>query len=293
MSSFEDLYKGYAPYFKEEKQVDKFTREISLMPSTIETIDMAIFKWLEEDMNVFCDSNTGWRKVPNIWVLAERAYQVKDQKQQRDKHGIFELPVISIERTGLKKDPAFKGVAWAHIPNKNDAKGGAITVARTIQQDKTAAFANRDSNNKTKGKVNSRFNNKKVVYQTMTMPMPTYIVAEYELTLRSEYQQQMNEMLSPFITRTGQITNFFITHEGHRFEGFLEGDYGLANTVADLGEEERKYETKIPIRILGYLLGAGNNEKYPKITIRENAVEFKMPRERVIFGDQRPWETKK
>ena len=41
MSSFEELYKGYAPYFKEEKQVDDFTKEITLMPSTIETIDMA------------------------------------------------------------------------------------------------------------------------------------------------------------------------------------------------------------------------------------------------------------
>lgn len=293
MSSFEELYKGYTPYFKEEKKVDEYTKEISLMPSTIETIDMALYKWLDEKMNVFTTTNTGWKKTPTIWVLPERAYQVKEKKGLRDKNGVFELPVITLERSGLQKDPTMKGIAWAHIPNVNDAKGGALTVARTIQQEKTATFANRDSNNMTHGQVNSRFDNKKIIYQTMTMPVPTYIVATYELGLKSEYQQQMNEMLSPFITTTGQISNFFIEWEGHRFEGFLEGDYTLNNNVANLGEEERKYETTIPIKILGYLLGSGDNDNQPKITIRENAVEFKMPRERVILGDARPWENKK
>tara|TARA_R100000808_G_C2146349_1_gene154266 strand:+ start:1009 stop:1890 length:882 start_codon:yes stop_codon:yes gene_type:complete len=293
MSSFEELYKGYAPYFKEEKRLDEYTKEISLMPSTIETIDMALYKWLDEKMNVYTTTNTGWKKVPTIWVLPERAYQIKNRKELRDKNGIFELPVITLERSGLQKDPSMKGVAWANIPNINDAKGGAITVARTIQQDKTATFANRDSNNRTQGQVNSRFNNKKVVYQTMTMPMPTYVVANYELGLKSEYQQQMNEMLSPFITTTGQINNFFVEWEGHKFEGFLEGDYTLNNNVSNLGDEERKYESVLNIKVLGYLLGSGDNDSQPKITIRENAVEFKMPRERVIFGDKRPWENKK
>jgi len=293
MSSFEELYKGYAPYFKEEKRIDDFTKEITLMPSTIETIDMAIYRWLDEKMNIFATTNTGWKKVPTIWVLPERAYQVKDKKDLRDKSGVFELPVITLDRTGLEKNKEFKGVAWSHIPNVNDAKGGAITVARTIRQDKTSNFANRDSNNRTEGSINSKFNNKKIVYETMTMPMPTYIVAKYELGIKSEYQQQMNEILSPFITATGQINNFFIENEGHKFEGFLDGDYSLSNNVKDLGEEERKYETTINIRVLGYLLGAGDNEKYPKITIRENAVEFKMPRERVILGEARPWENKK
>ena len=32
-------------------------------------------------------------------------------------------------------------------------------------------------------------------------------------------------------------------------------------------------------------MGAGKNAEQPKIVRRENAVELKMPRERVIFGD--------
>ena len=45
------------------------------------------------------------------------------------------------------------------------------------------------------------------------------------------------------------------------------------------------YETSIKIKVLGYLLGEGPNRERPKITIRENAVEVKIPRERVILGD--------
>ena len=57
------------------------------------------------------------------------------------------------------------------------------------------------------------------------------------------------------------------------------------NNLAGLGEEERKYETKIDIKVLGYLLGEGKNQETPKMVITENAVEVKIPREKVILGD--------
>ena len=39
----------------------------------------------------------------------------------------------------------------------------------------------------------------------------------------AEYQQQLNEMFySLYITKTGQINNFFIHADGHKFEGFIQ-----------------------------------------------------------------------
>ena len=69
------------------------------------------------------------------------------------------------------------------------------------------------------------------------------------------------------------------------FEGFIQGDFGQSSNVAQLNEEERMYETSIKIKVLGYLIGEGPNRERPKLTLRENAVEVKIPRERVIFGD--------
>ena len=270
-------------------------KEVSFMPSTIETIDTAFLNYINDTLNISVTTNKGFKKVPVIWVSAERALQIKRDKGLRDDKGILKLPMLTIERKSMKKDPSMKGVAWAHIPETNDRKGGALVVARRIQQEKTSNFLNADSA-RLEGSMSAadvgvgqqNFPSKnpgKVVYETVSMPIPTYIVVDYAVTVRTEYQQQINEIITPFITKTGQINNFFIEHEGHRFEGFIQGDFGQSSNVASLGEEERMYEVPITIKILGYLIGEGPNRERPKITIRENAVEVKIPRERVIMGD--------
>ena len=285
--SKKDLYKGYRPYFPgEETPKDVPLKDITFMPSTIETIDFALYDWLNEDLNIFCNTNEGWRKVPIIWSMPERSFQIKDNKDLRNADGIFTLPVISVERNSLIKDPNMKGVAWAHIPRRNDAKGGAISVARRIQQPKTSNFANATAQQRF-NQPTYPFNNQKIVYETMSMPVPTYVVANYSLTINTEYQQQMNEIFTPFITTTGQINNFFITRDGHKFEGFIEGDFNLENNIANLGEEERSFKTVVNLKILGYLIGTGKNDNQPKITVRESAAEFQFTNERTMVGDKK------
>ena len=38
-------------------------------------------------------------------------------------------------------------------------------------------------------------------------------------------QQQMNTMIQPFITRTGNISGFIFGKDNHKFEGFIEQDF--------------------------------------------------------------------
>ncbi len=52
-----------------------------------------------------------------------------------------------------------------------------------------------------------------------------------------------------------------------------------------MGEEERTYVTDVNLKVLGYLMGEGSNDKKPKITVTQNFVDVKIPRERVIVGD--------
>jgi len=281
--------------YTEIDNADNMLREVNIMPSTVETVDRAFFDYVNNKLNISSNTNKGFEKVPVFWVSAERAHQIKRDKGMRDSSGALRLPIITVERKGMRKDPNMKGVAWAHIPEKNDERGGSVVVARRIKQDKTSNFLNADSYRKKgslssatvgEGQLNFPFKNPgKVVYETITMPLPTYIVVDYSVVIRSEYQQQANDIVTPFITKTGQINNFFIGHEGHKFEGFVQEDFNQDSNIAQLNEEERYYETTIPIKILGYLIGEGPNRERPKITIRENAVEVKIPREQVIFGD--------
>lgn len=269
-------------------------KEITLQPSTIELVDRAFLDYVDKTLNISATTNQGWRKVPLIWVSAERSSQSKNNVYHDDTKTII-LPAITIERTAVVKDPTRKGPAWAHIPPYNDEKGGSITVARRINQYTTSKFANADAARKWgslksepnvgHGQLNFPRKNEKVVYETITMPMPTYINVTYQLKIETEYQQQMNEILTPFVTKTGQINNFIMRIDGHMFEGFMPQDFTLNNNVSNLGENERKFETSIDIRVLAYLMGEDKNSDYPKITIRENPVELVIVRESVVFGD--------
>ena len=79
MSSRKEKYDGFRPYFKEGEE-DKGSvplKEVQFMPSTIETIDFALYDWLNEDLEVFCTTNEGWKRVPLIWSMPERSFQIK------------------------------------------------------------------------------------------------------------------------------------------------------------------------------------------------------------------------
>ena len=265
---------------------DPNLREELLMPSTIEDIDAAMLDYITNTLDISTRTNKGWKKVPVIWVAAERAAQIKQHKGLRDADGSIIYPVITLERNSIAKDLSDKGSIYGNIPPVNDAKKGSITVARRINQGKTGNFANASSkrlynqiNFKTKKK------NNKVVYETYTIPLPIYINVSYVVSIVTEYQQQMNDVVTPFITTPGGINYFQLRRNGHVYEGFIDSEFSANNTVDDLGEQERKFTTDINIKVLGHIIGENKNQESPKIVKRQNAVEVKIPREHVIFGD--------
>ena len=265
-------------------------KELDIQPSTIETIDRALFDYIDDELDVFCTTNKGFKKVPFFWAGAERAFQIKHDRELRDVNGWLIYPLMSIQRTGISKDLTKRGAYYAAGQNYPDNKGGSMTVARVIKQDKTANFANADSkrlilNEIGTGQNNFPRHNKKVVYEPITVPIPVYLEVTYTLTVMAEYQQQINEIITPFMTKTGAINYFVITKDNHRFEVFIDSDYTLNNNASSLLEDARGYETEINFRVIGYIMGADKNQEQPKIVRRENAVEIKIPREHVIFGD--------
>ena len=64
-----------------------------------------------------------------------------------------------------------------------------------------------------------------------------------------------------------------MTRNGHLYEAFIDQGFAQTNNVADLGEDLRMYNTDITIRVLGYLIGEGENDDRPIVKIHENVVE--------------------
>lgn len=259
-------------------------KEFPLEPSTIENIDLAMYKWLDEQLNLFTNTNNGWKKVPVIWIMGERAHQIKNNRDLRDSQGTFILPVITLERTGMNKDMNKKGVIWSALPEYNDVKGGALEIGTRIVQDKSNNFA-KATNQRKYGQPNYPNMNNKVVYETVSVPLPVYVNMSYSIEIKTQYQQQMNDLVQPFLTLTGGVNRFWIENNTHKYENFIKGDISQENKTRDLGEDERLFVSKITIETLGYLIGQGDNQNKPKIVVRETYVDVKIPRERVIVGD--------
>jgi hypothetical protein len=51
----------------------------------------------------------------------------------------------------------------------------------------------------------------------------------------------MNELLQPFIARTGQINAFVMKRNGHLYEAFIDQGFSHNNNVSNLGEEMRMF----------------------------------------------------
>jgi hypothetical protein len=254
------------------------------LPSTIENIDAALTEYLQE-LNIFCTRSDGWKKVPIIWTSAERSFQVKNNKDIRDSNGVLIKPVITIERIEVRKDLSKKGKVYAALPNINDLKGGVITIGRQMNQEKTSNFLNAQAKRHYNQRTFKTTRRKKIVYETVTIPIPVNLELIYNITLHAEYQQQINEMITPFITVPGGVNLVIIEKNKHRYEAFIESNFSNSNNLSSLSSDERKYETKVDVRVLGYLIGEDKNQEQPKVVRRQNAVEVKIPRERVVVGD--------
>ena len=267
-------------------------REFSIVNSTLEDIDLSTYEFIDKTLNLHTKTNKGMEKVPVIWTGSERAFQIKNNRDYRDSVGKLRLPLIAVERASVEKDKTFKGVVQADIPMPSDGprayRGGQFKLVSKLNQEKTRAFQAAEAKKK-KGQHHFPHESKKYVYDEFYIPLPVYVKVMYNVVLRTEYQQQMNDLITPFISRPGQLNHFVMKKDGKMFEGFIES-MDASNNLTSLGQDERKFETKVSIKVLGYVTGDGaSNEERPKIIKKETIVEIKLPRERVILEDEVPW----
>lgn len=269
-------------------------KEFSIVASSFEDIDLSLYNFVDNTLNLHTTTNKGMEKVPVLWLGSERAFQIKNNRDYRDSVGKLRLPLISIERASVEKDKTFKGNIQSHVPVTKDVREyrqGAFKLVSKLNQEKTRNYQAAEAKKK-KGQSYFPHDSKKFVYDEFYIPLPVYVKVMYNVVLRTEYQQQMNDLITPFISRPGQLNHFVMRDNGKMYEGFIE-TYDASNNLNALGQDERKFETKISIKVLGYITGDGSaNQETPKIIKKETIVEVKLPRERVILEDEIPWKKK-
>ena len=265
------------------------SRDVPRFKSELEDVDFAVFSFVDEVINAQTKTNKGFKKAPVIWSGSERAFNIKDDDVKRDTSGMIILPVISIERTSVKKDDKSRVIPYAKLDPTNDLKGGFLEINKVIQQDKTRNFARADAKRR-RGQDNFPLyrnkKNSKIVYETLTIPIPIYVTMGYKIVLRTEYQEQMNDLLTPFIRITNAHKRIILQNNSNQYEGFFEEDYAMTNNISSYDANERKYETSIGLNVFGYLIGDGKNQKQPRVVRRENPVQIRFARERIVLQDE-------
>jgi len=260
--------------------------EVGLLGSSLEDIDASMLDFLKTDLDLSVLTNQGLEKVPVIWISPERAFQIKNDKTLRDESGSLIIPLISLEREGVTKDPSRKGGFQAHLfSDRRDGRTGRFIIAKKIVQDKTrdnAVITNTRTNTEGVRQKYKPNQNKRIVVDTLSIPIPTYINVDYKITIRAEYQQHVNDLITPFITRTGQINSFVMKRNGHLYEAFIDQSISTSNNVGSMAEDERTFISTVSIKVLGYLIGNGPNSKEPIVERRQNFVDIAFPREKVI-----------
>jgi hypothetical protein len=271
------------------KHDEKTSRDVPRFKSSLEDIDFAVYKFVDEVMGVKAYTNKGFKKVPTVWSGSERAHNIKNDDLNRDLSGMLVLPVISIERVVVKKDDESRVIPFSKLDPVNDVKGGFLTINRVVKQDKTRNFANAEALRR-RGQSNfplyKKDKNGKIVYETLTIPIPVYVTVGYKIVLRTEYQEQMNDMLTPFIRVSNGHQRVIVESNSNQYEAFFEEDYTMDNNISGYETNERKYETSISLNVFGYLIGDGKNQVQPRIVRRENAVEIRFARERIVVQDE-------
>ena len=259
--------------------------------STVETVDTGLFEWVDQFLNLHTSTNRGLVKTPVLWLGTERVYQIKKDQRIRDTHGKLILPLITINRSSMTKDMAFKGSYQAHLPGNSG--GGSTKWKQQFNQPVNSKFQATEHYKKSKGQQTGKPEDVGgKVYDHYHTQMPVYLTMMYDITIRTEYQQQMNDLIQPLITTTGQINSFIFKKDGHSYEAFIEQSFAQNDTVSSLAEQGRIFETKVSIKALGYLIGEGINSPKPKLLRQENRCRIRFTRERSMIGDKIPWKIK-
>ena len=96
----------------------------------------------------------------------------------------------------------------------------------------------------------------------------------------------MNDLITPVIRVSNGHKKVHIRHNSNIYEAFIQEDYDIQNNISNYETNERKYETNITMNVFGYLIGDGDNQEQPRVVRRENAVQIRFARERVIVQDE-------
>jgi len=168
-------------------------------------IDESMFYYMRDVIKPFYNVSGERRYIPIIWANSERWKQIKRDAVYRDANGdVLKLPIITIKNSGFSKDSTMNSIYSQKVP---------IRVKK-----KAIDGQNWESD------------------EWIMVDFPNFIIVNYDITIWTNYQQHMNDIINRFALLTDwnywenpknpliRILPFFNSEQFNRQHEYGEGD---------------------------------------------------------------------
>ena len=269
---------------------DNLASDFLEIPScTVEDVDRALFDLFDKDLPLLYTQRNDTRRIPIVFATGERFALIARKKPLRDRSKALILPVISIMRTSVNYGSEF-GIAVApdirHIIKRQLSKEDAIYQRLVNKQGlqnsddliSQSAFSDipgergaepgriatrrKDAGNPDSIRIQSGNlldpNLGNNIYEIYEIPPPVYFTASYEVTIWTQYMQEMNNVIAVIGTEShfNAKKSFRIeTPKGYYFIAYFEDAISNASNFDDFSEEERIVRSTMTVKVSGYFLG--------------------------------------
>ena len=238
-------------------------KEQPFVESSIETMDTAVFNYINTQLNLYTIRNGESEK-----------FQIKKNKELRDNSETLIYPLITVYRESIEK--AIDGFPFT--PGSN-----SFAIARRIMPFNTRKFANATAKKRFKVS-NAKFDNEKVVYETLYSENVTSVMAKYNILIRTTYLTDMNQILNGFLT-ANNYRDIKIENEGHFYYMTLPNQFSFDKVSETLEAGERYFDTSFIIETRGALFARPENINDAVLKTSQNAVSIKFNKERTMVGE--------
>ena len=194
----------------------------------LEDVDRAIFNLFDKDIPLVYETKDGsTKKVPVMFATGERFAITRRKEPMRDKNGALILPLITMTRSGIEQQ-AQKSIEMGDL--------GTIDITRRLSKEdplyqrivNSPGFDNagapssgsrRDPNDRPGRTIGGRLLEPNLgagIYETISIPVPKFFTAKYEVTLWTQYVQHSNNLLTTIMSGYHNISPLLSYRDAER-----------------------------------------------------------------------------
>ena len=267
--------------------------DFSIPPVGIEDADRSLFRLFDQVLSFEVEVNSQVTHVPVVFSSGERFALTRRRQPIRDNNNALILPIISIRRTNISHDASQSGYGTviSHKDQQNytikrrlsktDRNYQNIINKLGLSNQKNVSSKNNFENQSSRpfsGSIEGRVASRRAkassqeslnskgdlladnlgdnIFEIITVPYPTFITVEYDVTFWTQYMIQMNQLIETMMANfSGQGHDFLLeTDSGYQFVAYLKSPLGTADNFTDFSDNERIVRYSFTMVIPAYIL---------------------------------------